>query len=167
MTRLNKDLVRALDKRDHERLIIAAHEIGHAIGELALGGGVEYVKLKFGLFGGIHGGHCEWGGEPSRDWSKDRKARRLLGMLAGPAAQERFCRLYLGMTDREARRYGRDLVGGDYASFDHYRRKLGMRHLNKDGVFQEAAQVLEHNADWLDTLTVRLERAKYLTGSDL
>jgi hypothetical protein len=167
MTHLNIQLAAAVTKRDHERLIIAAHETGHAVVELALGGDVEYVKLKFGLLGGIIGGHCRWGGEPSRDWTKDRKARRLMAMLGGDAAQTRFCRLYLGMPERKAQRYGRDLVGGDYASFDHYRAQLGMRHLSRDEALRQAARVLDRQADRLDALTARLERAKYLPGSAL
>jgi hypothetical protein len=167
---MNQHLARAADKANKDqrrRLAICGHEIGHALGELAGGGQPEWVKLKFGMLGGISG-WCRYGCDPERGWPKDRKIGRLVAMMAGHAAEVRFCRLYLGMDHRTVFRYGRDWADGDYEDFRYWRSKLGLGwSITPQWAFEQATGLLGRQGGRLDALTVRLDHAKYLPGSAL
>ncbi|MBO0847834.1 MAG: hypothetical protein J2P20_00100 [Pseudonocardia sp.] len=165
---LNADLLRLADRRDPERVSTAAHEIGHGLGEL-LGEGTapQWVKLNPGLF--WTSGWCQWGEMPSRDWPRERRVAHLVSTMAGHAAGARFCRVYAGMDEQRAFKYARNGADGDYADFYHWRSKLGLfwSGVRPEWAFEQATALLETHAEALDALTVRLDAARYLPGSDL
>ncbi|WP_028933963.1 hypothetical protein [Pseudonocardia spinosispora] len=169
MSATGKQIAAALDRgRKPVQLAVAAHEMGHAIGILANGERPGSVRLKFGIFGGFTGGWCDYGGYPDRDWPSEKKLGRLVAMMAGHAAETRFCQLYLDMDYRAAFKYGRGSSDGDYQDFRHWRGKLGVRwKASEDWAFDQATRLIERRADYLDRYTLRLERTRYLDGGDL
>jgi hypothetical protein len=170
---LNDDLARAVEQVEHRRLAVCAHEIGHGFADLAGGGWPEKVWLKFDILGGFKTGWWQPSKVPSRDWSRDRKIGYLVALIGGHAAEVRFCRLYLGMNDRAAYKFGRDWADGDYADFDHWKSKLGLGGFSWSGglsasdAFERATAVHEQRAEDLDRLTLRLHHNRHLTGDDL
>lgn len=166
---MNKQIIKALD-RGHKpmQLAVAAHEMGHAVGTMANGHHPAYVKLKFEFLGGLVGGECDYGDPPREDWSPQQHMGRLIAMMAGHAAETRFCQLYLGMNFRKAFTYGRDSSAGDYAEFQALRKWAGLRwKTTENEAFHQATQLLERQSTYLDDYTLRLDRARYLDGSAL
>lgn len=170
---MNRKLLQAVDKVDHRRLAVCAHEIGHALTWIACGIEVKEVYLKSGFLGGFAGGFCDTVDVPTRDWPRDLRIGYLVGILGGHAAEVRFCQLYLDMNVRDAYRYGREWAEGDYANFPHWRSKLGLGGLSwsggmsADAAFDRAGRLLERQSRRLDELTLRLERSRHLDGGDL
>ena len=165
---LDGELARAVYRRwDQRRLSVCAHELGHAAGELAVGIVPARVYLRFGLLGGFNGGQCEMD-YLAPDATREQRTGRLVALLAGHAAEARFCRLYLGMDQRAAHKYGRDWAEGDYLNFDHFRGKFGLRwRISRDDAFAQASELVEAKGPDLDRLTPRLYQARQLTGPDL
>ena len=165
---MNPELMRAAERRDNRRMAICAHEVGHGLAGLAFGLETNGERLKFGLLGGFIGGACDWD-YFNDDTPRDHKIAWLVGIMGGHAAEIRFCQLYLRMDARKAFKYGRDWAEGDYQNFDHYRakwRRDGVR-VSRDWAFDQASRAIERNADRLDRLTLRLDKAARLPGSAL
>ncbi|WP_028933962.1 hypothetical protein [Pseudonocardia spinosispora] len=160
---------KALDKgRKPEHLAAAAHEIGHVVGALANGGRPKSVRIDIGLFGGVNGGLCVTDEMPSAAWPRRRQLGRLVSDLAGHAAETRFYQLHAGMGFREAFKLARQSAGGDYENFRDWREEFGLRwKASEDWAFEQATNLLNRQGDYLDRYTVRLERARYLSGSSL
>ncbi|WP_028926314.1 hypothetical protein [Pseudonocardia acaciae] len=170
MTGLDRDLLRAAERRNPARLATAAHEMGHALAALDAGITVDHVRLKFGMFGGLHGGQCEcdWDEfEPDPTWSRGRKIGQLLFHLAGHAAETRFRRLYLNQNPRQAYRAGKDDATNDYWHFRNDRKRLRLRGISEDWAFDQATTLLENQSTRLDRLTLRLERDHRVPGRHL
>ncbi|WP_028924969.1 hypothetical protein [Pseudonocardia acaciae] len=150
----------------HRQLAICAHEIGHALLELAGGGDVRYVELRFKLTG--LAGYCHYGDDAhdaeQLGWSGERKLARQIATMAGHAAEVRFCQHYLGMDHSAAFRYGLDWAEGDYTDFYYFRRKFGLRHISPDWAFHRAGIYLDRHGGLLDRLTLRLHHAHHVNG---
>jgi hypothetical protein len=170
---VNRKLLDAVDRVDHRRLAVCAHEVGHALTWIAGGIEIKEVYLKKGLFSGFAGGRCEVVDAPGRDCPRDLREGYLVGIVGGHAAEVRFCQLYLGMSARKAFRYGRDWAEGDYLNYPHWRSKLGLGGMSwsggmsADAAFDRATRILRRQQRRLDELTVRLERTRYLHGGEL
>ena len=124
------------------------------------------MRLNFGILGGFTRGLCYFGSEPDATMPAQEVVLRLGSWIAGHAAEVRFCRLYLGMDEQAAWKFGREWAGGDYDSFHYYRYKLRAR-TSVDAAFAHAARLFERHAGALDRLTLRLYHARYLTGAAL
>jgi hypothetical protein len=165
---VNLELVRAVARRDQRRLATSAHEIGHALAAQAHGLGTVEVRLKFGMLGGITGGHCGW--EHVDEHSPpELLTAYMIALMGGHAAEIRFAQLYLGMNERKAYKYGRDWAEGDYLNFGHFRRvwrRHGVR-ISRDAAFARAETAVARHGDRIDALTLRLDKNKYLSGSQL
>jgi hypothetical protein len=142
--------------------------MGHAVGAIANGDQPTYVELRFGLFGGLTGGFCDFQ-IPTREAPKLQRIGYLVALMAGHAADIRFCQLYLGMDHRAAFTDGRDWAESDYANVAHFRSQLGLGWggYSRDEAFTDATGLVERNGDYLDEMTLRLCRERYIDGSQL
>lgn len=164
---VNRELARLVERRETRRVAVCAHEIGHAVGAIAGGQQPEYVQLKTGILGGTSGGTCMFRPvDPHGPMAP--KLGYLVALMAGHAAEVRFCRLYLGMDARRAYRYGRDWAEGDYDNYSYYRSRWGVGWSHtRDWGFAQAERIVADHGDYLDRMTVRLDRAGRIDGRDL
>jgi hypothetical protein len=144
------------DEIDPKLLLIAAHELGHALAWTALGLKVKSIRVNNRLFG-----TSEVLLDPGMTWTPETGRHWMVGLLAGPEAGQMWA-------EATRQRYNERHDAGDMDSFRAYRRQAAWaRQIPERVLRNEARAIVRQKWSQLERLVDTLASQGKLRPGDL
>lgn len=142
------------------RMVVSAHEVGHAVAYRAAGLTVRYARLESGVFGGL-GGRAKI---VEQLVPEKKVAGYAVACLAGSEAEARYLARHYGVSLAKARCIAAPAL--EASDLDEFKQAAKHAGLSRSEGQRRAEQVISTHWGMIERLATKLARKNKLTGWD-